>query len=257
MPPILAYRLSQILLALCLCYLLTGIRPAGQPTPGPALILSPAATEAPCFSLGDVDRDGLVAVADLRLVAGHWRVDGTYDVTGDGSTTIEDLQLIAAHQNQPCPWLPHLNYYRTMADVQPLAENTTWGEGAWLHARYMVINNVYGESEDPANLWYTPDGATAGQDGLIFAAANINANDVTILERWLENPFSAVRLLDPGLSQTGYGSYRAADGGYQAGATLDVVRGLGSVPDDTNLSAALADGSRTGAFDVVQGVWLP
>lgn len=251
------FRWPQLIHVLCLCSLVAFIRPAGHPNSGAPLIHSAIASDAPCFSLGDVDRDGLVTLADLRLVAGHWRIDATYDISGNGSTTIEDLQLIATHQNLTCPWLPHLNYFRAMAGVQPLAENTAWDDGAWLHARYMVINNLYTKDEDPANLWYTAEGATAGQDGLIFAASNINTNDLFILERWLSNPFSAVRLLDPGLFQTGYGSYRARDGGFQAGASLDVVRGLGSVPDDTSYPLVWPKEAETVPLTAFEGFGSP
>ncbi len=43
-------------------------------------------------------------------------------------------------------------------------------------------------------------------------------------------PFHAVGMLDPELLKAGYGSYREADGGFQMGATLDVLRGLGAIP---------------------------
>jgi hypothetical protein len=46
----------------------------------------------------------------------------------------------------------------------------------------------------------------------------------------MQAPFHAVGMLDPQLSVVGYGSYREADGGWQMGAGLDVLRGLGSVP---------------------------
>jgi hypothetical protein len=40
----------------------------------------------------------------------------------------------------------------------------------------------------------------------------------------------AVGVLDPGLQQAGYGSCREADGDWQMGATLDVIRELGPIP---------------------------
>jgi hypothetical protein len=54
--------------------------------------------------------------------------------------------------------------------------------------------------------------------------------DEQAIDLWMRGPFHAVGIIDPELLQAGFGSYREADGGWQMGAALDVIRGLGGGP---------------------------
>lgn len=130
----------------------------------------------------------------------------------------------------PLPWLNYLNVYRAQALLPPLTENSEWSNGDWLHARYMVKNDVISHDEDPQNPWYTPEGQTAAQNGNVMVNSSSQASDQSAIDLWMSGPFHAIGILDPALQQTGFGSYREADGGWQMGATLDVLRGLGAVP---------------------------
>lgn len=130
----------------------------------------------------------------------------------------------------PGNWLPYVNYYRALAELPPVTENPTWSDGCWEHARYMVKNDYIGHSEDTDNPWYTPEGLAAAQSSNAMVSYSVSTSDEYAIDLWMRGPFHAVGIIDPALLQTGYGSYREADGGYQMGAALDVIRGLGSIP---------------------------
>ena len=79
------------------------------------------------------------------------------------------LPIIFSSTSPPSPppenWLDAVNYYREMAGLPAVSENTTYSQGDWYHARYMVKNDYIGHSEDPANPWYTVEGAQAAAAG--------------------------------------------------------------------------------------------
>jgi hypothetical protein len=123
-----------------------------------------------------------------------------------------------------------VNSYRSLAGLPPVTENLAWSDGAYKHSRYMVKNNVIGHSEDPSLPWYSPEGDQAARNGNVMVSTNVHATDANAILAWMQGPFHAVPILDPKLAQSGYGSYREADGGYQMGATLDVLRGRTAAP---------------------------
>ncbi|HKZ83048.1 MAG TPA: CAP domain-containing protein [Anaerolineae bacterium] len=126
----------------------------------------------------------------------------------------------------PGNWLAYVNYYRAMADLPPVTENTAYSNGDWLHARYMVKTDTVEHAENPGNPWYTPEGHAAAQASNLAASYSASVSDEWAIDAWMQAPFHAVGVLDPSLLQVGYGSYREADGGLQSGAALDVIRGL-------------------------------
>jgi hypothetical protein len=127
-------------------------------------------------------------------------------------------------------WLEYLNYYRDMAGLPPFTTNTSWNSGGWLHSRYMVKNDIIGHSEDPDKPWYTKDGDQAARTSNLVASHSHSASDQDAINLWMQAPFHSVGILDPELNTVGYGSFREEDGGFQMGATLDVLRGLGELP---------------------------
>ena len=65
-----------------------------------------SATSAPCY---DFDNSGQVDVADIMLVAGHWRCgsgdecyEPLYDLDNDGDIDIVDIMLVSAHWGESC-----------------------------------------------------------------------------------------------------------------------------------------------------------
>jgi hypothetical protein len=133
-------------------------------------------------------------------------------------------------QSVPPAPLDYINAYRAMADLPPVTENTDWSIGDWLHSRYMVKNDVIEHTEDPGNPWYTPEGLEAAQSSNLVVSSSDSFSDEAAIDGWMVAPFHAIGILDPALLVIGYGSYREADGGWQTGAGLDVIRGLGSIP---------------------------
>lgn len=141
-------------------------------------------------------------------------------------------------------WLTHLNTYRRMAGLPPLLENAEWENGAYLHSRYMVKNDFIGHTENSGNPWYSEEGEQAAQTSNLAASHSSSVDDTYAIDLWMQAPFHAIGILDPRLSQVGYGSFREEDGGLQMGATLDVIRGLGELPPTVSYPIAWpADGS--------------
>lgn len=126
-------------------------------------------------------------------------------------------------------WLTWVNYYRATAHIPTLYENTSWSDGGWKHSRYMVKNDYIGHSEVSGNPWYTAEGLAAAQNGNVMVSSNVNASDRSAIDLWMAGPFHAVGILDPRLTTTGFGSYREAGGSWAMGATLDVIRGRGTL----------------------------
>ena len=133
--------------------------------------------------------------------------------------------VLRAPEAPPAPWLSRLNAYRAMASLPPVTEDLSLSDGCGKHARYMVKNDVIGHSEDPGNPWYTPEGDACARNANLMASTDATVPDTVAIDVWMRVPFHAVGMLDPRLARVGYGSYREADGGWQMGAALDVLRG--------------------------------
>jgi uncharacterized protein YkwD len=149
------------------------------------------------------------------------------------SDTLTFLPFVSRSELQiqpPTGWFAYVNYYRAMAELPLLVEDVGWSDGCYNHARYTVKNDVLDHDEDAGNPWYTPDGQEAARSSNLMATFDVSKSDEAAIDGWMQAPFHAVGILDPALSQTGYGSYREADGGYQMAAGLDVIRGRGSIP---------------------------
>jgi hypothetical protein len=147
----------------------------------------------------------------------------------------------------PAGWLVVVNSYRTMAGLPSVAEQADWSHGDWLHARYMVKNDVIQHTEDPNNPWYTLEGLAAAQASNLMVSSSVTASDEHAIDGWMQAPFHAVGVIDPALHRVGFGSYREADGGWQMGAGLDVLRGLGSLPPTVQFPVKWpADGTTVG-----------
>ncbi|MGB3713842.1 MAG: CAP domain-containing protein [Candidatus Promineifilaceae bacterium] len=144
------------------------------------------------------------------------------------------------------PWLVYLNQFRTNTGLEPLVEDDEWSNGGWRHSRYMVKNDYVGHSEDSGNLWYSPEGHAAAQNGNVFVASWADALDETPIDFWMTAPFHAISMIDPQLHTTGFGIYRETIGLWKTGSTLDVRRGLGSLPPGSTFPIPYpADGEST------------
>jgi hypothetical protein len=126
-------------------------------------------------------------------------------------------------------WLTALNLRRAEAGVPPVAENLAYSVGNALHARYLVKTGILGldgaHAENPSGPWYTPDGDAAGRSSNTMESQVFDTTDQFAVDGWVEAPFHAIQMFNPGLREVGFGSYREAGGAIQMAAGLDVTRG--------------------------------
>jgi uncharacterized protein YkwD len=145
------------------------------------------------------------------------------------SPTVTPTATPTATTQPPSGWLDYVNWLRSIGGLPTLTENPSWSTGGWNHARYMVKNDYIGHDEDPANSWYTADGDAAAGSSDVMVSGSVDSTDIYAIDLWMSGPFHGLGIIDPALAVTGFGSYREADGGWQMGACLDVIRGLGSI----------------------------
>lgn len=146
---------------------------------------------------------------------------------------LNSAPLPAAASESGIAWLDYLNRFRQLGNVAPVTENKAWSHASWLHSRYMVKEDVLTHEESPHSPWYTAQGQLAAQNGNI-AGGPLDAPDSHAIDVWMRGPFHAVSILDPRLSQVGFGSYREDSGPRKMAATLDVLRGRGNRPPETD-----------------------
>ncbi|MBK8333999.1 MAG: hypothetical protein IPL07_16930 [Acidimicrobiaceae bacterium] len=138
----------------------------------------------------------------------------------------------AADQNPPfipaaADWLTTVNYYREMAGVAPVAEDTSMSPGAYNHSCYMLLNDI-AHDEVPGAPGYTAAGDTAGNNGNVAVSSATSVTQRSFVELWMTGPFHAIGMLRPNLQRVGYGQCEnASTVRWHSGATLDVLRGLG------------------------------
>jgi uncharacterized protein YkwD len=123
-------------------------------------------------------------------------------------------------------WLVRLNQWRTSTGLSSLTENTVWSQGDAAHAYYMVKTGQATHSEDPSNPYYTVAGDTAARNSNIQVSSTTSTTDDQAIDWWMAAPFHAMGMMDPRLSQTGFGSYRdGATSPWQEGGALDTIHG--------------------------------
>jgi len=122
-------------------------------------------------------------------------------------------------------WLTRFNTWRANTGLSLLTENSTWSVGDYDHAVYMVKNDLVTHYETPGTPYYTIDGDTAARNSNIFVSSSTGTTDEQAIDWWMQAPFHAMGMMDPRLSQTGFGSYREVKSGWDMGAAVDVVRG--------------------------------
>lgn len=116
-----------------------------------------------------------------------------------------------------------VNYYRSLAGLSRVTAYAPWAIACQAHAAYLAENNVLTHSEDPANPWYTPEGAAAAQSSSLALFQLPLDDEYTPVDLWMSSAFHAVGLLEPRWSETNFGSYT---GSGRAAACLDVTRGI-------------------------------
>jgi hypothetical protein len=131
-------------------------------------------------------------------------------------------------------WLTTVNYYRAMAGLGSVVEDGSMSAGAAAHSCYMLYNGI-SHDETPGLQGYTPEGDIAGNSGNVAVSSLINTSARSHIELWMSGPFHAIGILRPNLHSTGFGKCDlASTPTWHSGATLDVLRGLGSDPRPAN-----------------------
>jgi hypothetical protein len=127
-------------------------------------------------------------------------------------------------------WLQAVNDYRALGGLPPVTEEASWSAGGVLHSKYMVKTGTIGHDEDPGSPWYTTEGDAAAENGNVAVSGTTAYTDVDAINDWISGPFHGIGILDPALERSGFGSFREAGAPWEAGATLDVIRGLDGSP---------------------------
>ncbi len=122
-------------------------------------------------------------------------------------------------------WLDRLNSWRASTGLSNLSENPLWSAGDSNHALYMVKNDLVTHYETPGVPYYTTEGDTAARNSNIQVSSTTSTSDVQAIDWWMQAPFHAMGMMDPRLTQTGFGSYREVKSGWQEGGALDTLRG--------------------------------
>jgi uncharacterized protein YkwD len=151
-------------------------------------------------------------------------------------TPTATLQPTAAATATAVPgpdWLRYYNQFRTQSGLPQLAENSAWSAGSLAHSQYMMTNSLSAHAQDPNKPGYSPQGDEAGQNSNIAISGWDGASDLWAIDYWMSAPFHAVPMLNPHLSQTGFGVFRDASNSFKMTATLDVSskRPLGQLPE--------------------------
>jgi hypothetical protein len=134
------------------------------------------------------------------------------------------LALQAVPARADADWLARLNAYRSVAGLNPVQENSAWYDGCLKHAIYVVKNDTLVHAESPSAPYYTDEGNACGTSSNVVAGP-LPASDTDAIDAWMRAPFHGVGMVDPRLVQSEFAAYREADGGFEAAAALDVIRG--------------------------------
>jgi hypothetical protein len=122
-------------------------------------------------------------------------------------------------------WLDRFNTWRASTGLTNVSEVPAWSSGDYNHALYMVKNDLVTHYETPGTPYYTTAGDTAAQSSNIFVSSTTATTDNQAIDWWMQAPFHAMAMMDPRLTQTGFGAYREAKSGWQMGAAVDTLRG--------------------------------
>ncbi len=122
-------------------------------------------------------------------------------------------------------WLDRLNAWRASTGLSSLSEVPLWSTGDYDHSLYIVKNDLVTHYETPGTPYYTTDGDAAARNGNIQVSSTTGTSDQQAIDWWMAAPFHAMGMMDPRLTQTGFGSYREVKSGWQEAATLDTLRG--------------------------------
>src|ERR1700688_86366 len=127
-------------------------------------------------------------------------------------TPSTDEASFATHSSDS--WLGRIHYYRALAGLEQVAQDSKMSDGDVKHARYMVKNfvgrtdlGIDMHQEDKQNQWYTAEGSIAGLTSDVIPPGGIELTDKQAIDLWVSGPFHRLPILNPSLKEAGYGSY--------------------------------------------------
>ena len=128
-------------------------------------------------------------------------------------------------------WLTTVNYYRAMAGLSPVVENSMLSGGAYNHSCYMLYNGIT-HYETGGLTGYTTSGDAAGRQGNVAVSSAYGTSARSHVELWMTGPFHALGILRHNLRSVGFGKCDlTTTPTWHSGATLNVIAGLdGTVP---------------------------
>ena len=140
----------------------------------------------------------------------------------DGEVTVAlwDRELPEDHQDPA--WLLRLNEARADAGLHPLVERPDWNRAALRHGWYASRNGAFAHEEDPSRPGHSLEGEWATRTGNLHSAAPRRAE--AAIESWLRSPGHAGWMLDPRVTEVGYGGFVDPGGG--AISVLPIVGSL-------------------------------
>ncbi len=119
-----------------------------------------------------------------------------------------------------------VNYYRAMAKLPPVVDDSAMSAAAYNHARYLVKNGIVGGDivlekqqlhiqipQDAVKLevkrrpFYTDEGASAGMNAVILTARKIDLSGAEFVDRVMTMPFSGLIPMVPQFALVGLGAY--------------------------------------------------
>ena len=132
---------------------------------------------------------------------------------GDGNVVLGD---------QP-EWLAYVNQFRSAANLPLVTESAVYTQGATNHSRFMVMNDLCcAHSENSLNPLFTESGNASGVNGNIFSSTWTGSKMEHAVNFWISAPFHILGILDPALSEVGYGEFRQEIGVFHYASVLDV-----------------------------------
>ncbi|MEI8240869.1 MAG: CAP domain-containing protein, partial [Actinomycetota bacterium] len=122
--------------------------------------------------------------------------------------------------------LTAVNYFRAMAGLPAVTENSTWSAADKNHSTWMLYNGI-AHYETPGTAFYTASGDEAGKTGNVAVSSDINATARSHVELWMTGPFHAIGILRYNLASVGFGMATSTTSPrWHSAATLDVIHGL-------------------------------
>lgn len=189
-----------------------------------------AASSASVASVAAENSSNLLSRSGSSVAADHVRaLEGR---AGTPSRAVSTSEIPTSSTPSVPEWLERLNYYRRLAKVAALSEDTALDDAEVSHASYLVMNysdyfragRIPGgramHSEDPAKRWYTFAGQIAAEQSDLYEGCGLGIAQRETVDGWIEGPFHRLSLLSPNVRAAAYGSFQGTAGCGASGLRL-------------------------------------